>query len=94
MRLSKPLAGLVLLGGPLLFAAGCASPQADETATAISSLRSDLNAVRSTSDEAMNVAQNALVEAREAKQMAQQALAEAQAASEKADRMFRDQLRK
>lgn len=79
---------------PLLLLAGCATPQESTSQTELDALRADVEQLRSEVRAAQESAAAANARADQAARAAQAAAADAKAASEKADRIYRQSLRK
>lgn len=79
---------------PLVLLAGCATPPETTSQTELDALRSDVEQLRSEVRAAQESAAAANARADQAARAAQAAAADAKAASEKADRIYRQSLRK
>lgn len=93
-RKSTLIRTLTVAALPLLLVAGCATPENAATKADIDALRSEIGQLRSEIGAATSRSETAAQRADQAATAAQAAAAEAAAASEKADRIYRQSLRK
>lgn len=91
---STVLRYIVIAAVPVLLLAGCATPQESTSQTELEALRADVEQLRSEVRAAQQSAAAASARADDAVRAAQAAAADARAASEKADRIYRQSLRK
>lgn len=93
-RIPTLLRNLTFAALPLLMVAGCETPQNAATQADIEALRAEISQLRAEIGAATRSSQSAAQSADQAARAAQAAAADAKAASEKADRIYRQSLRK
>ncbi len=95
MRALSKVAIALIVASPMLLAAGCAmQSDVDALRAEVDALNSDMARTHDMAQEAARDADVAAMEARTAANAGEQAAVEAKTASEKADRIYRQSLRK